>query len=122
MPPLRLKRPLTSSFREHSPWKVQHYFIGQTEFVREQIRSARAGGRCCPLSDVGFSITLWSSGWSAEGVIVATIITVHGTNASGPEEGIKWWQKGSEFEKHIHELVESEDGSHLTFQPHIWAG
>jgi hypothetical protein len=53
---------------------------------------------------------------------MATIITVHGTNATGPEEGSKWWQRGSDFEKHIRELVESDDDSHLNFQPHIWDG
>jgi hypothetical protein len=52
---------------------------------------------------------------------MATIITVHGTGASGPEEGNKWWQKGSEFEKHIRELVQSTDGE-LHFQPHTWDG
>ena len=52
---------------------------------------------------------------------MATIITVHGTGATGAEEGEAWWQKGSPFEKHINELVESEDGI-LTFQPLIWDG
>jgi hypothetical protein len=52
---------------------------------------------------------------------MATIITVHGTNASGPEAGQKWSQKGSDFESHIRELVASDDGQ-LAFQPHIWDG
>ena len=52
---------------------------------------------------------------------MSTIITIHGTNASGPEEGVNWWQKGSEFERDIRELVEAEDGE-LNFQPHIWDG
>jgi hypothetical protein len=52
---------------------------------------------------------------------MATIITVHGTGATGPEEGQAWWQKGSEFENHIRELVESEDGT-LNFQPMVWDG
>jgi len=52
---------------------------------------------------------------------MATIITVHGTNATGPEEGDNWWQKGSEFERDIRELVESEDGQ-LKFEPHVWDG
>ena len=52
---------------------------------------------------------------------MATIITVHGTGATGPEEGQAWWQKGSAFEKHIGELVEGEDGK-LEFQRLIWDG
>jgi len=52
---------------------------------------------------------------------MATIITVHGTNTTGPEEGDSWWQKGSEFERDIRELVESEDGE-LKFEPHVWDG
>jgi hypothetical protein len=52
---------------------------------------------------------------------MATIITVHGTGASGPEEGDKWWQKGSEFEKHIRELVEGAD-RRLEFKPRGWDG
>ena len=55
------------------------------------------------------------------GVGMATIITVHGTAAAGPEEGQAWWQKGSVFEKHIQELVESEDGA-LAFEPVSWNG
>lgn len=53
---------------------------------------------------------------------MATIITVHGTGATGPESGDKWWQRGSEFEKHVRELVESSNGAPLTLQPHIWDG
>jgi hypothetical protein len=52
---------------------------------------------------------------------MATIITVHGTGATGPEEGDRWWQKGSPFEKHLRELVESEDGV-LKFEPFVWDG
>lgn len=52
---------------------------------------------------------------------MATIITVHGTGATGPEEGDRWWQKGSPFEKHIRELVEGEDGE-LVYEPFIWDG
>jgi hypothetical protein len=50
---------------------------------------------------------------------MATVITVHGTNATGPESGNRWWQKGSPFEKQLRELVESEDGD-LNFEPLIW--
>jgi hypothetical protein len=52
---------------------------------------------------------------------MATIITVHGTGATGPEEGQAWWQKGSPFDKHMRELVEGEDG-HISVQPMIWDG
>jgi len=52
---------------------------------------------------------------------MTTIFTVHGTGASGPEEGDRWWQKGSVFEKHLRELVESEDGT-LLFRPTVWDG
>jgi hypothetical protein len=53
---------------------------------------------------------------------VATIITVHGTFATGPEEGEAWWQKGSEFEGDVQRYVESEDGSTLEFKPFVWDG
>lgn len=52
---------------------------------------------------------------------MATIIAVHGTNASGPEEGAKWWQKGSAVEGQLLERVESERGA-LTVQPFVWDG
>src|SRR5262245_32626842 len=52
---------------------------------------------------------------------MATIITVHGTGATGPEEGNAWWQIGSPFETHVRELVEGDNGV-LTFKPVIWDG
>ncbi len=52
---------------------------------------------------------------------MATILTVHGTNSSGPAEGQHWWQRGSPFEQHLHELVEGEDGR-LEQVPLIWDG
>src|SRR5262245_58494419 len=52
---------------------------------------------------------------------MATIITVHGTNNTGPEEGTHWWQKGSVFEQDVRTYVETEDGK-LNFEPHIWDG
>jgi hypothetical protein len=52
---------------------------------------------------------------------MATIITVHGTNATGPEFGDRWWQKGSPFETHLRSLVGSED-SDLKYEPLIWDG
>jgi hypothetical protein len=52
---------------------------------------------------------------------MATIIPVHGTFATGPEEGSDWWQRGSVFEQDIRKYVEPEHG-HLHFQPHVWDG
>ncbi len=52
---------------------------------------------------------------------MATIITVHGTFASGPEAGSAWWQTGSAFENQLRELVEGEDGR-LDFMPFAWDG
>lgn len=52
---------------------------------------------------------------------MATIFTVHGTNSTGPEEGPQWWQRGSDFEKDVRELVEADDGA-LEFKPVVWDG
>lgn len=52
---------------------------------------------------------------------MATIVTVHGTNDTGPEDGNQWWQRGSYFEQHIRELVKAEVGS-LNFDRQIWDG
>jgi hypothetical protein len=52
---------------------------------------------------------------------MATIFTVHGTFASSPESGEKWWQKGSQFESELRRLIEGEDGK-LDFAPHVWNG
>lgn len=52
---------------------------------------------------------------------MASIITVHGTFASGPEEGDDWWQRGSSVEADLRGLVEGEDGT-LEFVPHVWTG
>jgi hypothetical protein len=52
---------------------------------------------------------------------MATIFTVHGTFASGPEHGEKWWQKGSEFEEELRKNVASTDG-YIVFQPVPWSG
>jgi hypothetical protein len=41
---------------------------------------------------------------------MVTIITVHGTFSSGPENGEHWSQKGSQFECELRRLVEGEDG------------
>jgi hypothetical protein len=52
---------------------------------------------------------------------MATIITVHGTNATGSEEGPNWWQRTSEFERDVREFVQAEDGK-VDFKPFIWDG
>jgi len=52
---------------------------------------------------------------------MGTIITVHGTNDTGPAGGDNWWQMGSVFELHLRDLVEADDG-HLIFEPFIWDG
>ena len=52
---------------------------------------------------------------------MATIITVHGTYADGPEFGQLWWQRGSPFETQMRDLVEGEDGK-LDFEPFRWNG
>jgi triacylglycerol esterase/lipase EstA (alpha/beta hydrolase family) len=72
---------------------------------------------CGNLPGYALSVVATSFG----GLRMATIITVHGTGATGPEEGEAWWQKGSAFENHIRELVEGEDGT-LDFQPVLWDG
>lgn len=53
---------------------------------------------------------------------MATIFTVHGTNATGPEQGTDWWQSGGDFESKLRALVEGEDGTPLKFQPVVWTG
>lgn len=52
---------------------------------------------------------------------MTTILTVHGTFASGPDDGDKWWQRGSAFESHVRELVEAEVGA-LQWRPVGWDG
>jgi len=52
---------------------------------------------------------------------MTTILTVHGTFATGPEEGENWWQKQSPFEARIKELIEPQSGE-LQWQPVIWDG
>ena len=53
---------------------------------------------------------------------MTTIITVHGTNAGDPSDhGEQWWQKGSEFQERLSQLVESENGP-LVFKPFHWSG
>jgi hypothetical protein len=52
---------------------------------------------------------------------VAVVLTVHGTNATGPAEGEAWWQLGSDFFQDIRRYVEGADGV-LEFTPFIWNG
>lgn len=52
---------------------------------------------------------------------MATIVTVHGTGATGEAQGSRWWQKGSPCEARLRELVQSADGE-LKYEPLIWDG
>lgn len=60
---------------------------------------------------------------------MATIIAVHGTFAGptagnpegGPAPELQWWEKGSVFEKEMHDLIDARDGE-LNFVPFPWAG
>lgn len=52
---------------------------------------------------------------------MATIILVHGTFASGPEAGEKWWQQDSPFERDLKQLVTGVDGR-LAIERLIWDG
>jgi len=45
------------------------------------------------------------------GTAVAVVLTVHGTNATGPAEGDAWWQLGSDFFRDIRRYVEGADGA-----------
>lgn len=52
---------------------------------------------------------------------MGTILTVHGTFATGPEEGTSWWQRGSPSARQLQELIEAEDGQ-LKVDPFVWDG
>ena len=52
---------------------------------------------------------------------MATIVTVHGTFASGPDTGEKWWQHSSRFETYLSDLLEADEGE-VKFEPFIWSG
>jgi hypothetical protein len=52
---------------------------------------------------------------------MATLILVHGTFVSGPEEGDQWWQRGSAFDAHLHELITAETGD-LAVERFVWDG
>ncbi|MBI1391722.1 MAG: hypothetical protein GC152_03170 [Alphaproteobacteria bacterium] len=50
------------------------------------------------------------------------IITVHGTNASDDSDvGEQWWQRGSQFQERLAELIETDDGA-LEVDPFHWSG
>ena len=54
---------------------------------------------------------------------MATILTVHGTFAAGPEHGTQWWQIDSEFERDMRRyLAARHRGSDLQFVPVPWDG
>lgn len=52
---------------------------------------------------------------------MATIVTVHGTFASGPLEGQKWWQRSSPFTSKLKDWVEAEVGE-VKIEPYVWDG
>ena len=52
---------------------------------------------------------------------MATILKVHGTFATGPEEGHSWWQRGSDCCNHMGELLEADDGN-LKIEQVVWDG
>lgn len=52
---------------------------------------------------------------------MAKIVTVHGTFASGPPDGQKWWQRGSRLTRALEYWVEGVDGP-VVIDPFIWDG
>ena len=52
---------------------------------------------------------------------MATLIFVHGTFASGPEGGHRWWQRGSAFDGHLHHLIGAENGD-VAVERFVWDG
>ncbi len=50
-----------------------------------------------------------------------TIVTVHGTFASGETTGSRWWQRGSEQEAALQNVLAPTVGE-ITYQPFIWDG
>ena len=53
---------------------------------------------------------------------MATIIAVHGTFATGPLHGERWWQHGSDFAHDMSQYLEASDGSTPTYLPMRWDG
>lgn len=52
---------------------------------------------------------------------MATLITVHGTFATGPIEGRSWWQYGSPFTMRLAMLLQADSGR-ITLDPFVWNG
>jgi len=52
---------------------------------------------------------------------MATVITIHGTFSSGPEQGSQWWQIGGPFEADLRTFVRPQNGD-LTILPFRWSG
>ena len=52
---------------------------------------------------------------------MATLITVHGTFATGPIEGRSWWQYGSPFTMRLAMLLQA-DSDPITLDPFVWNG
>ncbi len=50
-----------------------------------------------------------------------TVITIHGTNATGPAEGRNWWQIGGSLETDISEIAAVGNGE-VVLRPFIWDG
>jgi len=56
-----------------------------------------------------------------KGACVTTLITVHGTFASGPENGDAWWQRGSEFDARLRGFVATPK-NRFEHVPFVWSG
>lgn len=52
---------------------------------------------------------------------MATIITIHGTNDTGPVDGDKWWQQGGPLEQDLKRWVTGADGD-TAFSVVRWSG
>ncbi|MEM7329452.1 MAG: hypothetical protein AAF437_11975 [Pseudomonadota bacterium] len=50
------------------------------------------------------------------------IVTIHGTNDSGPIEGEQWWQRNSEFTRALLRQLEGSAEDTIDFEPYIWSG
>lgn len=52
---------------------------------------------------------------------MAVVVTVHGTFASGPTAGDKWWQTGGPLEADILKYVRAQSGE-IRIEPFVWDG
>lgn len=52
---------------------------------------------------------------------MATVVTVHGTFASGETKGERWWQNGSGFEQDLQRFVQGQERP-LVVEPLVWDG